>query len=127
MGEGEPVLGEPTEWSDGQPVVWFNGNADENLDHETLAIRKGDTKWSFCNTARKPYDLFVCAVLLAARDYLGFEVSSDGDLEDWMPAIKFYISTIYAEPPVGIENIVPEGFMEEMSVDELTKLFEESI
>jgi hypothetical protein len=69
--------------------ISFNGR-DENS-HETFyfeATRKaaypgGTPGWGFCKTARKPYDIVVVACLtFLAADY-GFEVSSDGDMEDW--------------------------------------------
>lgn len=108
-GNGEPVIGQPTEWSNGEPVVWFNGDEKDGMDHETFCIVKNKKEWSFCKTARKPYDLLVCAILLAARDYLGAEVGSDGDIEDWMPAIRFYLETEYSEMP-DLKDILPEKF-----------------
>lgn len=78
--------------------VRFNGagrsDTGEDLSHETFVltrergtladweVREGHTtKFDFCKTARKPYDLAVCAVLILADYRLGdfFAVSSDGD------------------------------------------------
>ena len=84
MGSGEPMFDET--------LVWFNGDEATGNDHETLLIKKDDNEWSFCKTAYKPYDLLVCAVLLAAEEILGYELSSDGDANDWKPAKKFYKS-----------------------------------
>lgn len=91
--------------------VCFNGDEANNLDHETFYIGLTHNEWTFCKTARKPYDLLVCACLLAARDILKFDVSSDGDFEDWKPAIDFYVETIYSEKP-DLTLIVPEEFKE---------------
>jgi hypothetical protein len=82
-------------------AVRFNGEGD--LGHETFHVprvytppdwqrehyRKGP--WGdFCKTARKPYDLAVCACLIVLRHHLGgkFGVSSDGgdDEEGWAAA-----------------------------------------
>lgn len=102
-GEGEPEI---------TPViVCFNGDSEKNLDHETFYVELNDLSWAFCKTARKPYDLLVCACLLAARDILKFEVTTDGDFEDWKPAIDFYVETIYSEKP-DLTEIVPGEFKE---------------
>jgi hypothetical protein len=92
-GTGEPIFDEKQ--------VRFNGDESENLNHETFAIDFPDTDWNFCKTARKPYDLLVSACLLAAKQILGYEISSDGDMEDWKPAIEFY------------NSVVEENFVEE--------------
>ena len=73
-------------------LVIFNGIGD--LMHETFAIGLNENDWNFCKTARKPYDLLVCACLLAAVDILEYDISSDGDLDDWIPATKFYNKVI---------------------------------
>ena len=41
----------------------FNGIGD--LSHETFALNVGENEWNFCKTARKPYDLAVCMILLS--------------------------------------------------------------
>jgi hypothetical protein len=87
LGKGEPEFS--------KKVICFNGDGDKGLDHETFIIEPDVTDWNFCKTARKPYDLLVCAVLIATRSILNYEVSSDGNLDDWTPAIIFYIDTIY--------------------------------
>lgn len=73
-----------------------------DLSHETFCLNRkyinpvgytnDDKEWKFActKTARKPYDLMVCAVLILAKFYLvDIKVSSDGDLEDWIPAKEF--------------------------------------
>ena len=86
-------------------MVWFNGTSEADLGHETFMIerivenpstspdikytRPGDD-WSFCKTARKPYDLFVTAALLAAKNRFekDFAFSSDGGESEWEPAFR---------------------------------------
>ena len=89
--------------------------------HETLYISIDEFDWSFCKTARKPYDLLVCACLIATHEILGYDVSSDGDLEDWKPAINFYFKTVYdfsdtysEEFEKIVETVLPKFLIEEM-------------
>lgn len=97
LGEGEPEI-TPNR-------IWFNGDASQDLDHETFVISlfSMDTFQSFedirekgvfgfCKTARKPYDLLVCLSLMVAKHHLGadFKISSDGGYAEWKPAIELY-------------------------------------
>ena len=74
--------------------VAFNGDASRGHDHESFVfkIEEGkERKFHFCKTARKPYDFFVCLALLSMMKNLeGIEISTDGEEEDWQPAINFY-------------------------------------
>lgn len=76
--------------------IRFNGIEEDG--HETFMIKRVDTpsKWDggstvfgFCKTARKPYDVYVTAVLLLAHIYLGDEItiSSDGGVGDWQEGV----------------------------------------
>ena len=85
IGEGMGEGGKPEFTKD---TVRFNGVGE--LSHETFSIVLNDNEWNFCKTARKPYDLLVCSCLLASAEILGYEISSDGNLDDWKPAIEFY-------------------------------------
>ena len=62
--------------------VCFNGVEDDG--HETFEIRRYDTGFQFCKTARKPYDEIVCAILDFASNIFkeDIEVSCDGDNDD---------------------------------------------
>ena len=64
----------------------FNGKGDES--HETFYFDMTD-KFKFCKTARKPYDIAVCMVLIAIKEHVkDIEVNSDGDFDvEWLPAI----------------------------------------
>ena len=107
MGEGEPRISDLE--------VWFNGDASENLDHETFALelfeidnykRVDETDkegvFCFCKTNRKPYDFAVMISLMVIKHHLGsdFKISSDGCLEDgWDEAIQYYESYFKRKAP----------------------------
>lgn len=113
-------IGEP-EFTD--KLVSFNGDADSNLDHESFVIKKDDGEWNFCKTARKPYDLLVCSCLIAAHDILGYEVNSDGDIDDWEDAIDFYLKNIYDEQPNEDEMklVLPKFLFDDQKGNEYRK------
>jgi hypothetical protein len=73
----------------------FNGDAKQlGGCHETFYIDLTNSETllnASCKTIRKPYDFAVCVALLAMANHIdGFTFSTDGDLEDWKPAIDFY-------------------------------------
>jgi len=83
LGTGEPEFTEE--------LIRFNGDETKGLDHETFHVGPEFVDFEFCKTARKPYDLMACAVLISMKKHMvGFTYSSDGDKEDWAPAKKFY-------------------------------------
>jgi hypothetical protein len=86
LGEGMPIINE-TE-------IWFNGESKLYMDHETFCVSwKGDRDFNFCKTAQKPYDLLVCLSLLSLLNHFGseiFQLSSDGDAEEWQEAVDLY-------------------------------------
>lgn len=56
--------------------ICFNGKGSDG--HETFSFHVNGV-WEFCKTARKPYDLPVCEVLLVLKAYLpGMNLASDG-------------------------------------------------
>lgn len=67
--------------------IRFNGVDDDG--HETFCLARSGEGFSFCKTARKPYDVAVVAVLTIAKHYFGdlINVSSDGELEDWQEGL----------------------------------------
>ncbi|HEX5426548.1 MAG TPA: hypothetical protein VFW94_23575 [Candidatus Acidoferrales bacterium] len=82
--------------------IRFNGTGYDDASHETFILERKppSNNWGrdedgmafdCCKTARKPYDLVVCAALIVARAHAGplIDVSSDGDLEDWLPALTW--------------------------------------
>ncbi|WP_019025322.1 MULTISPECIES: hypothetical protein [unclassified Thioalkalivibrio] len=58
-----------------------------------------------CNTARKPYDIMVCATLIAAYDRApaALSITSHGEPKDWAPAQAF------AEHTLGRPLKIPAG------------------
>jgi hypothetical protein len=91
MGKGQPLLNENE--------IWFNGSEKKNEDHETFSFRRiEDEDFSFCETARKPYDLIVASTLIVIKNYVGddINISSDGNSygdsecdQEWKDAFKF--------------------------------------
>lgn len=93
-GRGTPVINEKK--------IIFNGDRSKNEDHETFYIASvfgresidvrphSPMKFAFCKTARKPYDIAVCATLLLLKHHFenDIQVSSDGRTEDWQSAIN---------------------------------------
>lgn len=91
--------------------IAFNGIGD--FGHESFVLervvkpeknsryKKGELIFSFCKTARKPYDTFVCLVLISfKRWFMGkVRVSSDGNEEDWAPALELYHELTKAHIP----------------------------
>ncbi len=82
-------------------IICFNGSTKNS--HETFILeRKRKSSeydqedkgkfFEFCKTARKPYDLAVCAVLIIAKNHFNDNilVRSDGEINDeWVFAKKF--------------------------------------
>lgn len=103
-----------------EDTICFNGLGPED-DHETFWLMRdssperrewdeGKFPFNFCKTARKPYDLIVCAVLIAADFHLPgcYEIASDGSRnnpEEWFPALRF-VEEVLGETK-GFE--IPEG------------------
>lgn len=81
-GTGAPTLNEEE--------ISFNGQGPD-FDHETFYFKAkrelpypgGELGWACCKTARKPYDVVVTACLTFLQADYGFEVSSDGEMEEW--------------------------------------------
>jgi hypothetical protein len=112
LGKGEPRISENE--------VWFNGDSDFELDHETFGIDLFETGnyrgvddigkdgvFGFCKTAHKPYDFAVMIALMVIKHHLGsdFSISSDGGLEDgWDEAIQYYESFFKRKAPKQLKN-----------------------
>jgi hypothetical protein len=71
----------------GAALIRFNGVEDDG--HETFFFEQAAQKFAFCETANKPYDVVVTAVLAAIADWAWMvKVSSDGDLADWQDGLE---------------------------------------
>lgn len=95
-------------------VIAFNGLAPD--DYETFLLeRKPEQSFAFCKTARNPYDVMVCLVLLIAYDYAPqyIEVTSDGGYEDWQPAILLF-TQLYKRLPALPPSLRPQVAAQEV-------------
>lgn len=78
----ESDVDKPTlcEVKDGELLIRFNGIGEDG--HETFYFNSADGDFDeFCKTARKPYDIVVCKVLLLLFDFYGkttLNLDSDG-------------------------------------------------
>lgn len=94
--------------------IWIDGTGPEGTDlgHESFLLPRTKDR-TFCKTARKPYDLVVCAVLAVAQMVAGaeaIEVTSNGDTDDWWPAVEWAsltLDTVVPMPP-GIDRAKPK-------------------
>lgn len=73
----------------------LDGSDDEDLAHEDFAIERFGSGFKFCKTARKPYDTVVVASLIAAelianRNSVSLDLSSDGEVEEWSDGVKLF-------------------------------------
>lgn len=61
----------------------FNGVGEDM--YESFVFKNEPTEFTFCKTARKPYDAVVCAVLILVKKWFNgdIEISSDGKWEEW--------------------------------------------
>lgn len=83
--------------------VSFNGSCESS--HESCVIERirqepypgGELGWSCTKTARKPYDQVVTAVLTYLVNCWDYEVSSDGDVEDWEAGVTLAESALNRE------------------------------
>ncbi len=111
-------------WGEGNPeitdtLIRLNGDESSGLAHETFMLKIFDMSgyrsqaeiakegtFSFCKTARKPYDFVVCVGLMIAKHHLGsdFKISSDGNLADWQSAIDYYEQLFNRKAPKQLLN-----------------------
>ena len=86
--------------------VLFNGAGYFGADHETFELTKQrmDDGFSFCKTARKPYDLAVQACMLIAMYHAPYtiKISSNGGADEWTTAANL-LSSIDV-PMFTVEN-----------------------
>lgn len=66
-GLGENRLNDGSLFTDDGEALCFNGNAADDMNHETFIVQREipvEDYWDCCKTAYKPYDVFVVAALL---------------------------------------------------------------
>ena len=79
-------------------LIWFNGNGEFELDHETCFIPNTtyehyEKGFNFCKTARKPYDYAVRRVLKLAEEYgIITDVSEDGPNDEIISDIEYLLN-----------------------------------
>lgn len=95
---GGPVI--QCEYDDPQPpyisdtLIQFNGSND--LGHETMILVRQPNQSYFCKTNRKPYDIYVKALLIFAYNAApdAFVITSDGTIEEWEKAQEWVNSVM---------------------------------
>lgn len=92
LGEGTPILS--------AELVRFNGWDADDEAYETFELGDSDA-WTFCKTARMPYDVVVCATLIRVREASPeFIIESDGrwdDADEWGRARELYFEVFERE------------------------------
>lgn len=113
-----------------QECIWFNGIEDEGCetfeltrvkrplrDYELQELKAATPStrrqleaagaFNFCKTRREPYDLVVCAVLAIAtyvtRRDPAWRISSDGEPDEWQPALDWATKTLGFRVPSPLE------------------------
>lgn len=76
----------------GPDVIRFNGVDEDG--HETFLYDRDGTRFSFCKTARKPYDVAVVAILEAVQLITGNTWSSDGEGDELQDGKNLAIEAI---------------------------------
>jgi len=93
---------EPTSVAITDEMIFFNGRKENDQGHEIFQLyrksgtdssyrnRSGEDCFTCCKTARKPYDIVACCLLVIAKKHLGklIKIISDGDEVEWTHAFK---------------------------------------
>lgn len=85
-------------------VIIFNGVGAAG--HETMVIGPGDALgFQFCKTARKPYDLWVTALLILCHYHAPncWRIGSDGTVKEWWPALTL-VNYLHPDAQVPFEE-----------------------
>lgn len=93
-------------------LLSFNGSGPHS--HEAFVLHKDEISSShfFCKTARKPYDLAVCMVLIACHNIApgALTISSDGDwVKNWGVARAYYRALMKENPTCPFEEEQDNG------------------
>jgi len=94
MGNGKPTFNDT--------ILELNGDVRMGEDYENFMVEFGKTSssFTFCKTARRPYDLAVCKILLILSLSDGFSFSSDGNIDgqDWHDALDWAVNVVKIKP-----------------------------
>jgi hypothetical protein len=119
LGDGDGKKPSPN-FSNGQ--ICFNGMGEDA--HETFILYKQLPKtrikgnkekyhFDFCKTARKPYDIMVCACLILYKHYFPNEVwiSSDGNINEgeWKDAFELIAYVFPTGKEIGLPLLLDEA------------------
>lgn len=86
----------------GAALIRFNGIEDDG--HETFFFEQAATKFSFCKTAAKPYDVVVCALLAAIAERAPMvKVSSDGEPGEWQEGLDLAQKALGRPVPLPLQ------------------------
>lgn len=85
-------------------VIMFNGKGSDG--YEDFHVDMNRTGFNFCKTNYKPYDIAVCGTLLIFAEHAldCFDLSSDGDIEDYQNAISLYKEIFNKDPKIDWIN-----------------------
>jgi hypothetical protein len=98
IGDASGAVGsKPTVTDDEIALNGVHGKVD--LSHETFWITRSkntEPDADYCKTARKPYDLVVCGILIVLQHHAPgvWKISTNGTLEDWDPAREWVESIL---------------------------------
>lgn len=102
-GTGDPIIN--------SEEIRLNGDASTGKDHETFALQNGSEGFTFCKTARKPYDVVVVAILVSLIVNDGVrKVETDGTPEDWVTGIQLYNRAVRKLEPSELDVISDKVF-----------------
>lgn len=93
-------------------VICFNGDERKghDLGHETFYLTREGEGFSFCKTARKPYDWLAVATLLLVEQVCPgcYEIASDGDAGEWEPVMTWLNANGFGPVSLPAEIRSPE-------------------
>lgn len=111
-------LGKPTSSPEfSASCIAFNGSSVDDQYHETFSITRiretvdanGTLGRAFCKTARKPYDIAVTACLCYMATQWGYDVTSDGQGEDFLGGVAVVRSVFPQRATIDIPYSIMEA------------------
>jgi hypothetical protein len=96
LGKGKPKVN--------KNEITFNGRDTESF--ETFSVTPEPTEFDFCKTGVRPYDIVVAGALVVLKHHCGdsFNVSSDGDMDDFKDAIQLVTKVLGCKPKFEFEK-----------------------
>ena len=120
--------------------IRFNGREEGDRGHETFSLQRMSDKrleeyaerldrnyiFDFCKTARKPYDIVVCCLLVILKYHLGNMIEASSDGADWTndEGVYYEIDGAWSDAI----KLCAENLSYDLNYDDLHKhLFDESV